>query len=173
MDIRKQETVAGEDFVVTRLLDAPRELVFRAWTEPERLGQWMSPQGMTTIANRMELRPGGTYHYGLRTPDGHEMWGKWTFREIVVPEKIVFVQTFSDAQGGITRHPMNTGWPLQTLSTITFAAEGNKTRLAIRWAPYEATADEIRVFNDNHPGMTQGWGGTLVQLEAYLAKARA
>lgn len=161
-----------QEFVIARTLDAPRPLVYSAWTDPAHLAQWMSPAGCSTLRCTLDLKPGGTYHYGLRTPDGGTMWGKWNFREIAAPERLVFVSHFSDEKGGVTRHPMSASWPLYTLSTITFAEQGKGTLLTIRWLPLEATDEEVRTFNAAHAGMMQGWGGTMAQLEAFLAQAR-
>ncbi len=68
----------------------------------------------------MDLRVGGTYHYGMKTPNGGAMWGLFTYREIVPQQKLVFINSFSDEAGGITRHPGSATWPLQMLSTFTF-----------------------------------------------------
>ena len=174
MDARTSNPAADastEEFVISREFDAPRALVFKVWTQPEHLKQWFSPKGFTVLAAKMDLRPGGIYHYGLRTPDGKEMWGKWIFREIVAPEKLVLVNCFSDEKGGITRHPFNPQWPLEMLSTFTFAEKSRGTLVTVRWAPLNATEAERKTFDAGRASMTQGWGGTMEQLEAYLAIA--
>jgi uncharacterized protein YndB with AHSA1/START domain len=158
-------------FVINRTFDAPRDLVWKAWTEPERLMQWFSPKGFTNLSSQVDLHVGGTFHYGLRMPDGGEMWGKFTYREIVPPERLAFIMHFSDAEGGVTRHPMAPTWPLKTLSTMTLEAQGDKTLLTIHSVPFEATEEEIRTFEAGRDSMKGGWGGTLDQLEAYLAAA--
>jgi uncharacterized protein YndB with AHSA1/START domain len=159
------------EFVTTRVLNAPRELVWKAWTDPEHLMRWFSPKGFTNISSKVDLRVGGTFHYGLRMPDGGEMWGRFVYREIVPPERLVHIVHFSDAKGGVTRHPMSATWPLKTLSTITLEAQGNKTLLTVRWVPFEATDEEIRTFTEGRESMKAGWGGTIDQLEAHLAEA--
>jgi len=171
MDAKIASTSADQDFVITRVFNAPREMVWRAWTEREQLMQWFGPKGFTMPHAEIDLRPGGLLHYAMRSPDGHEMWGKWIFREIVAPERLVLVSSFSDAQGGITRHPMSANWPLETLSTTTFEEHDGKTMLTIRWSPLNATESEMKTFSEAHRGMEQGWGGTFEQLAAYLAKA--
>jgi uncharacterized protein YndB with AHSA1/START domain len=119
----------------------------------------------------MDLRPGGTYLYGMRTPDGKDMWGRMVYREIVPPEKIVFINSFSDEQGGLTRHPMAPTWPMEMLSIFTFEEQpGGKTRFTVRWSPYNATAEEQAAFDKGHDSMNMGWSGTMENLEAYLAK---
>src|SRR5262249_7562621 len=124
------------------------------------------------ITSKMDLRPGGTYLYGMKGPDGSPMWGKFVFREIVAPERLVVITSFSDEAGGITRHPMAPNWPLEMLSTFTFEEQSStKTKLTIRWSPYKATDEERKTFDSAHDGMRQGWGGTLDRLTEYLAKA--
>jgi len=161
------------DFVISRVFEAKRERVWKAWTDLEQLKQWWGPKGFLPRYAKVDLRPGGTFHYCLRSGGGQEMWGKFTYREIVAPERLVFVSSFSDEAGGTTRHPMHQSWPLEMLSTITFEDEpGGKTKVTIRWQAHNATAEEQKTFDTSHDGMRQGWGGTLDQLEGYLAKAR-
>jgi uncharacterized protein YndB with AHSA1/START domain len=159
-------------FVTTRVYDAPRERVWQAWTEAERLKQWFSPRDFKTISNKLELRPGGMYHYHLRMPDGGELWGKWTFREIVKPEKLVFVNSFSDEKGGTARHPMSPNWPRQLLTIVTFEEQGAKTKLSVSWQPLDATDLENQTFEAGRDSMKQGWAGTLDNLLAYLEKGK-
>lgn len=157
-------------FVISRELAAPRERVWQAWTEQERLRQWMSPKDFAVIAAKLDLRPGGSYHYGLRMPDGMEVWGMWVFREIKPPERLVFVQSFSDPQRGMARHPLAPDWPAKMLSTVSFEPKGKGTLLTIQWQPIEATEVELKVFDGARPSMTQGWSGTFEKLTAYLQK---
>lgn len=168
----KSQTSTEKEFVISRLLQAPRDLVFACFTDPEHMKQWWGPKGVTVIASRMDLRPGGFYHYGMRTPDGSAMWGKFTYREIDKPSRIVLVSTFSDEAGGVTRHPMAPTWPLQMLSTFLFEEEGDGTRLTIKWLPLDPTDEERTTFEAGFAGMNQGWSGTFEQLEGYLAKVK-
>ncbi|MGA7545488.1 MAG: SRPBCC domain-containing protein [Methyloceanibacter sp.] len=167
-----QSETSTEDFVISRVFDAPRELVWKAFTDPERMQHWWGPKGFTVIASKMDLRPGGTYHYGMKAPDGSTMWGKFTYREIDPPKRLVFINSFSDEAGGTTRHPLHSAWPLEMLSTFTFEDLGDKTRFTVRWAAYNATEDERKTFDTSHDSMRQGWGGTMDQLAAYLVQAR-
>ena len=173
MPEKNDAAAGGQEFVLTRTFPAPRELMFRLWTEPAHLQQWMSPKGFTVLVANMDLRPGGVYHYGMRGPDGSEMWGKWLIREVVPPERLVWLNGFSDAAGGLTRHPMAPDWPQWMLSVITFTEDQGRTTVTLRWSPFEASEAERQVFAAAHAGMTQGWGGTMEQLEAYLALARS
>ncbi len=164
--------MAGE-FVMSRVFDAPRDLVWKCFTEPERMKQWWGPKGFKVLSVKMDLRPGGTYLYGMQAPTGQAMWGKFVYREVVPPERMVFINSFSDEKGGITRHPGNENWPLEMLSTFTFEdAPGGKTKFTVTWTPHNATEEERKTFDSNRPSMQQGWGGTLEQLETYLANAK-
>lgn len=161
-----------EDFVISRTFNAPRDLVWKCFTDPERMKEWWGPKGFKVIASKMDLRPGGSYHYGLQSPNEQPMWGKLAYREIVPPEKLVLINSFSNEKGGTARHPGHESWPLQMLSTFTFEnLPGGKTKFTVRWAPYNATEVEVKTFDSNRISMTQGWSGTFEQLEAYLAKA--
>lgn len=158
------------EFTISREFNAPRERVWQAFTEPEQLKHWWGPKGFTVSECKVDLRPGGLFHYCLVSPDGQTtMWGKFTYREIVRPERLVAVVAFSDEQAGVTRHPWHPHWPLETLSTITFAQSGDRTKVTVRWAPHNATPEERRSFDEGHESMRQGWGGTFDQLADYLA----
>jgi uncharacterized protein YndB with AHSA1/START domain len=163
---------AGADraFVISRVFDAPRALVFQAFTESERLAQWWGPKGFTLRVARLDLRPGGVFHYEMKSPDGHSMWGKFVYREIVPPERITFVSSFADEAGNPVRHPMSPTWPLETLSTVAFFEENGRTTLTFRGVPINATEEEHKAFQDGKQSMEQGFGGTWDQLAAYLAR---
>ena len=169
----KTET-ASPDFVLTRVFDAPRDLVWKAFTNAERMKHWWGPEGFTVIVSKMDLRPGGTYHYGMQPLSGGAvMWGSCVYREIVEPERLVCINSFSDEAGGVARHPMSPTWPLQMLSTLTFEDLDGKTSFTVRWSAYRATEDERKTFDSSHDSMQMGWNGTLDQLAAYLAQARS
>src|SRR5262245_11986036 len=158
-------------FVITRVFDAPRELVFKAWTEAERLAQWWGPKDFTMLSCDLELRPGGALHYRMRAPNGAEMWGRWVFREIVKPERLVFVVSFSNSAGAITRAPFNPDWPLEVLSTGTFTEPEGRTPSAMEGGPIAGTGANVERFDSICGLMQQGWTGTLDQFADYLAKA--
>jgi uncharacterized protein YndB with AHSA1/START domain len=158
-------------FVISRVFDAPRERVWQAWTEVERLKQWFSPKGCTVIAGKMDLRPGGIYHYGLRMPTGQEFWGRFVYREVVKPERLVWVNSFSDKDGGLSTHPMNPDWPREMMTTVRLTDLGGKTDVTIEWIPVDgSTKLEIGTFDKGRDSMKGGWTGTMENLTAYLAK---
>lgn len=157
-------------FTISRDLDAPRELVYQACTDVAHLARWMGPQGAKVIHAAMDLRVGGTYHYAMELPGGLRMWGKQVFRELQPPERLVYVQSFSDEAGGLTRHPLSAAWPLQMLSTVTFAdLGGRRTRMTISWVPYEPDEAGLAAFDAARGSMEQGFTGQFVNLEAHLA----
>ncbi|MGC1356989.1 MAG: SRPBCC domain-containing protein [Xanthobacteraceae bacterium] len=161
----------SEDFVIARVFDAPRERLWEVLTQAEHLKEWWSPTGFTMIAANIDLRPGGVFHCGLRAVDGYKMWGKFVYREIVPPERLVFVNSFSNAAGGVSRHPIVPTWPMETLITVTFEDEGGgKSKLNVRWAAHNANEVEQKTFDASHVGMKATWTGTLDRLGAYLAK---
>jgi uncharacterized protein YndB with AHSA1/START domain len=162
-----------EPFIISRTFDAPRELVFKAWTERERLMQWFGPKGFAMTSARLDLRPGGNFHYCLRSPDGKEMWGKFVYREIVAPERIVWVNSFSDKDGNMARHPMMPNWPAEMLSTARFTENAGKTTVTINWLPLNPTVEERNVFETMRSRMNEGWTGTFEQLEKYLTETKS
>ena len=161
-----------EPFVISRVFDAPRESIWQAWTEVERLKRWWGPKGFVVTHCKLDLRPGGIMHYCLRMPDGKEMWGKFVYREIVKPERLVWVNSFSDEDGGTTVHPMNANWPRELLTTVTFEVQGGGTKLTVRWIPIDGSSElERKTFDEGRDSMKMGWTGTMDQFAAYLAKS--
>ena len=157
-------------FTITRVVDAPRDKVWKVWTEVEHLRHWWGPKGFAVTHCTVDLRPGGIMHYCLRMPDGGEMWGKFVYREIRKPERLVCINSFSDKDGGTTVHPMMADWPREMLTTVSFEEQRGKTRITVQWVPVDASTEiERRTFDDGRDSMKQGWSGTFEQLEAYLS----
>ena len=141
-----------------------------AWTEAEHLARWWGPKGFPISVVKLDLRSGGVFLYSMRFPEGHEMWGKFVYREIAEPGRLVFINSFSDAEGGVTRHPLSPTWPLEVLSTVTFAEHDGKTTVTLKGIPVNATELEIKTFEDGYPSMQQGFSRTLDKLAAYLER---
>jgi uncharacterized protein YndB with AHSA1/START domain len=154
-------------FVISRIFKAPIDLMFEVWTQPKHLQHWFGPKGGQIKHSKMDFRPGGTYHYCMDY-SGTEMWGKFTYREIVKPERIAYINSFSNAQGGLGRHPFSPNWPAEMLTTITFTAHLDHTTVKIEWVPINATEAELKTFEEGRGSMTQGWSGTFERLEEYL-----
>ncbi len=155
MDTRTSiDTEALErELVITRIFDAPRNVVFQAWTEPGRAARWWGPQGFVTTYCDMDVRPGGAFRVCMRSPEGVDHWKQGVYREVVEPERLVFTFAWEDAEGKPIR---------QTLVTVTFAEHGDKTALTLHQAVFETVA-----LRDEHQ---RGWASTLQRFAEYLAE---
>jgi uncharacterized protein YndB with AHSA1/START domain len=156
--------------VFSRILNAPRERAWRAFTEADQLAHWWGPKGFKLDVERLDLRPGGIFLYRMRSTGGQEMWGRFIYREIAAPERLVFVVSFSDPQGGITRAPMSETWPLQMLNIVTFAERDGRTTVTLRGRAINATDEERATYTAGYQSMQGGFGATFDQLDAYLAR---
>ncbi|MFT3784431.1 MAG: SRPBCC family protein [Nibricoccus sp.] len=169
---RLSEHLAGrqsQPFVISREYPVSRELMWDLWTDPAHLAKWFGPRGMTAVVSKLDFRPGGLFHYCLKTPEGKEYWGRFVYREIVKPEKMVWVNSFSDKDAGLVRHPFSKDpWPLEMLTEVTFAESKGSTVVTVRWLPLDSTPDERAAFEKGRDSMNQGWGGTMDQLSTYL-----
>jgi uncharacterized protein YndB with AHSA1/START domain len=157
------------EFNFQRTLDAPRQRVWDAFTKEEHLKHWWGPAGMKNVTRKLELRPGGLHHYSMDTPTGETWWGRWVFEEVTPPERLVFISSFSDAEGGVTRAPFAADFPAEVRSVITFEAQGDKTVVTLRGEPIHASEAERKFFEGMHASMQNGWGGTFDGLAKYLA----
>ncbi len=157
------------DFVITRTFDAPRELVFDTMTNTEHLQKWWGPQGCTITVVRNEPQAGGVFHYCMSFGPGVDMYGKFEYRELARPERIVFVNGFADAEGNRIRYAMSPTWPIEVLNTATLIEQGGKTVLTLHSTPVNATDIEIDTFKAGHESMQQGFGGMYDVYEQYLA----
>lgn len=158
-------------FILSRTFDAPLDKVWSAWTDEKKLAKWFGPKGVKIFHSKIDLRPGGHYHYGLENPDGSRYWGRWIFTDIHPKRELVFIVSFSNDAMEITRHPMAPEWPREILSTILFRPKGDKTEVEVNWVAHNATAEEIRIFAAGADSMRGGWGGTFEQFADYLVGA--
>ena len=163
-----------EEFKISRTFDAPRELVWKLHTECEHLKNWWGPKGFVMNHCKMDLQPGGMFHYGMHPANNESMvmWGRFVFLEVERPEKLVYVVSFSDENAGITRHPMSSTWPLEVLNTTEFTEEEGRTKVTISGQPINATDEEISTFDTGRNSMRQGFAGTYHHFEEYLASVR-
>ncbi len=158
------------ELVITRVLDAPIDLVFKTITQAEHLAHWWGPKGLKLNVLQLELRVGGVFHYGMEAENGQKMWGKFVYREINPPSSITFVNSFADEQGNTIRAPFSPAWPLEILNVWTFTEQDGKTLLTLHGRPINATNEEIELFESMKTSMQQGFGGTFDQLTEYLTK---
>ena len=145
-------SAAELELVITRILDAPRELVFKAWTEPDRVIRWWGPRGFTTAHYELDFRPDGAYRVCMRSPEGTEHWQRGVCREVVEPERLVFTFAWEDSEG-TPGH--------ETVVTVTLAEFGAKTKLTLHQVVFETVTAR-----DLHQG---GWASALEWLAEYLA----
>lgn len=127
------QTISTNDVLIVRDFDAPREQVFKAWSDPEILSQWHAPNGCSIEFPAFEFRAGGFFHSLLLTPSGYGCHCKGTYLEIDEPSKIVYQMGFIDEDGNDAPAPagMDPEWPAETIITITFEDLGGKTRLTL------------------------------------------
>jgi uncharacterized protein YndB with AHSA1/START domain len=144
-----------QTMITTRIFDAPREVVFQAWTDPKQLQRWWGPKGFTNPVCEVDARPGGAIRIHMRAPDGTVYPMTGVFHEVVVPERLVFTSSALDGNG----HPL-----FEVLNTVTFAAEGDKTKLTVHASVSKVTGDAA----PHLAGMEQGWSMTLDRLAEEL-----
>lgn len=147
---------ADREIVFTRVFDAPRELVWKAWTDPKHVVHWWGPNGFTNTIHEMEVRPGGVWRFIMHGPDGVDYPNKIVYDEIVKPERLVYAHS-----GG------KEGDPADFQATVTFAEQGSKTKLTMRLLFPSAAARDHVVKQYN---AIEGGNQTLGRLAEYLAK---
>ena len=140
--------------IIERVFDAPRELVFKCWTEPEHLARWLGPRGFSCTIFACELRQGGNYRMRMRGPDGQDHRHQGVFRDIVPPERIVRTYCWTDAEGRPTGP--------ETVLTVTFADLDGRTKVTLHQAVFESVTAR-----DDHQ---RGWSGSLDKLAEYLTR---
>ena len=161
-----------EILTLSRTYNAPRDLVFKVWTECEHMSGWWGPKGWSLSYCKIDLRPGGLFHYCMRGPNGDEHWGRFVYHEIVVPERLVFINSFADAYGGLEKVPFMPDWPREVLAMVTFTEEDGKTTITFEAAPVNASDNERKIFIGGKEQFGSGWGSSLEKLEEYLPNAR-
>lgn len=157
MAARAQDSAAApaaeRELTMRRTFDAPRALVFRAWTEPQHLAQWSCPRGFTMIENRGELRVGGAFFAWMRSPQGEDHRMRGVYREIVAPERLVFTHAWLDARGAPGP---------ETLVTVTLAERNGRTEMTFHQGIFDSVA--------SRDGHEQGWTSCFELLAELLAK---
>jgi uncharacterized protein YndB with AHSA1/START domain len=145
-----------QELVLTRVFDAPRELVFKVWTDPKHVARWWGPHRFTNPVCELDLRPGGAILIHMRGPDGTVYPMTGVYQEIVRPERLVFTSAALDASG----NPM-----FEILTTVTFDEENGKTKQILRARVMKRTAQAAPYL----AGMEAGWTQSLERLAAYVS----
>lgn len=160
----KQEE-AERQVNITRVVNAPRELVFKAWSDPGHLTRWYAPVGCTIDIRTLDFRPGGVFHHCIRSPHFHDCWCRGTYLEIVVPERIVYSMVVTD-EAGNTVNPADMGmhkdWPVETIVTVTFTGQKGKTKIELFQTVSESLA--------KHTGAYPSWLEMFDRLSDELQK---
>lgn len=166
---RRSAPTEHKVFSISRVVNAPRQRVWDAFTKPEHLMRWWGPTGYTMEIAKVDLQVGGKYLYGMRSPAGNEMWGRFTYEVIEPIDFLSYVMSFSDEHAGVTRHPLSPDWPLEMVNQVTFTDLDGKTLISLEGWPIHATPEEAAVYDAHHPSMDAGYNGTFDKLDAYLA----
>ncbi len=159
---------SDQELVLERKFNAPRAMVWAAVTEQKQLAEWWGPPGMEWVDGTLDLRPGGIFHFGMRSPNGPTMWGKWVYGKIEPPRRLEFVNSFADEGGNAVRSPFHAAWPMEIANVLTLEESAGKTTLRLRSKPLNASAEECAAFAASLGSLQQGFGGTFDRLETYL-----
>ena len=161
------QQIANRVLIITRVFDAPRDLVFKAWTQPQRVMRWWGPKGFTCPVCKIDLRPGGVSLSCMRSPEGQDYWSRGVYREIVEPQRVVCTDSFADEKGNVVSpqtYGMSADWPTEAMIEVTFTEHSGKTRLTLKHSPIQPGRERDMCH--------QGWSESLDKLADYLAKAR-
>lgn len=158
-------------YVLEREFDAPRELVWRTWTEPELLARWYGPN-VETVVHRLDVTPGGLWLNEMKWGDNSH-YQRVEYTEVTPPERLVWLHSNTDADWNVVANPMMPDWPLVLLTTVTFDDAAGRTRLCLTWVPHEASEAEIAGFAAAIEGLDKGWGAGMALLEELLAELQA
>ena len=159
------------EFILDREFDAPRELVWQAWTDPKYLQNWYGP-GVETVIHKFELKPDGVWLNEMKMKND-SFFQKVIFKEVTIPEKLVWHHCSADSDWNVAANPMMPDWPRILLTTVTFEEKGIKTNVRLSQIPLDATDAEIACFAQMKDGMSGGWGGGYAIIDELLAELKA
>ena len=158
-------------YLLERTFDAPRHLVWRAWTEPDLLARWYGPQ-VETVIHALDVRPGGLWLNEMRMGGGSS-YQRTEYLDVSAPERLVCLMSTADADWRIVANPRMPDWPRTLLTTVTFdETEDGKTQQRLTWTPHEASDAEIACFAAAVAGLDKGWAAGMALLEKVLAELR-
>jgi uncharacterized protein YndB with AHSA1/START domain len=153
-------------YVLERTFDAPRQLVWKTWTDPALVSRWYGPN-VQTIVHRLDLRPGGLWLVEMRRGD-KSSYQRIEYVEVRSPERLVWLHSNADADWNVTSSAMMKDWPRTLLTTVTLEQAGDQTMLRLTWVPHEASAAEIACFRAAIGGMDKGWAAGMELLRQLL-----
>lgn len=155
-------------FVLERVFEAPRALVWKTWTEADLLSRWYGPDAQTII-HQLDVRPGGLWLNEMKWGD-NSMFERVEYTEVVAAERLVWLHSTADQDFNIAANLMMADWPLVLLTIVTFEEVGGKTNLRLTWQPHAASAAEIATFSAAIDGLGKGWGAGMDMLASILAE---
>ncbi len=158
-------------YVLERHFDAPRHLVWKAWTDPKLLARWYGPN-VETVVHKLDVMPGGLWLNEMKM-GANSSYQRTEFTEVHEPEKLVCLMSNTDADWNIAANPMMPDWPKTLLTTITLKEVGNKTEMRLEWTPHNASPAEIAFFENAMENMGKGWGGGMELLAQLLTELTA
>jgi|GEM_PF-85814 len=162
-----------EALVITRTFNAPRDQVFRAWTDLEAFARWFGPKGGKTTVLSGEVRSGGAVLYSQRFGDGPAMIGKFEYQEVDAPERLVYISAFADEEGNVVRAPFSESWPLRIENTVSLEDLGRQTTLTMSAFPLDASEAEAATFTAAAEMVRQGCAGMLDVLDEFLTGSKS
>ncbi len=154
-------------FSITRSFNAPKDLVFQAFSNEAALAEWWGPVGMALTVKSFDFSPGGKFHYKMEG-NGQTMWGLFNYVSITPPDSIEFINSFSDEAGNICKPPFAIDFPLEIFNKLSLQEINGVTTITLKGHPLRATAAQEAVYNSMSGSMNQGFAGTFDQLEKYL-----
>lgn len=158
-------------FEIKRTFRAGCQEVFDCWTKAEHLECWWGPEGFKMFISNLQARPGGLFHYNLITEDEmYRMWGRFIFSEVQEPERITFINSFSDTAGNVVRAPFSDTWPLEIENEIIISEVSGGAQLTLRGTPVHASVADQKTFEESFESLENGFTGTFDRLEEYLAQ---
>ena len=165
----QNKTEKKDGLRIVRDFRAPKLLVFQAFSTGEAFAEWWGPTGMPITVLHMDFKQGGKLHYKMES-NGQTMWGIFKYHNIVKPNLIEFVSSFSDESGKICKSPFPIDFPLEIFNQMTLEENNSITTITLSGHPINATPEQEATYYSMIENMYQGFAGTLNQLEAYLAK---
>lgn len=163
-----KRTIADPSIKITHIFNVPRQKVFCAWAERTHLVRWWAPPYVKVNVRNLDFRPGGRLIYSALALDEPKIWGKFAFREIDTPNRIVFVYSYIDRKGGIVRHPSQPNWPLEVEHTLTLLEKKGKTVATLLSHPIHANGAENQAFRESRGSVEKCLDDSLQRLGGYL-----
>jgi len=160
---------SNNELIITRVFDAPRERVWKAWTDSEMLKRWWGPKGFSSPVAKFDLKVGGKYLNCMRSPEGKDYWSTGVYRKIMEPEQLIMTDSFADQEGNVvpaTHYGLGADFPLEMQISVMFEEQTGRTKLTLK---HSGTAG---VNEKDLSDMEQGWNQSFDKLAELLTKEK-